>query len=250
MPIFIYQDEGVSKASCVAVMDMFRTFLPFLSLHLINSQELCLSNWDQKAMALVIPGGRDLPYHEKLKGQGCKKIRKFVEGGGSFLGICAGAYFACKSFSFEKGFPLEMVGERELKFYEGHAEGPILSYGTYDYDSFQGAKAAGISYRSIQEILPLYYHGGCGFKGTDQFSQVEVLAVYEELKEKHPAIISCSVGEGVAILSGVHFEISSSHLNSQDVHLNPIIKRLATGEKNRLKVCEDIIQRLRILAIA
>ena len=41
-------------------------------------------------VGIVFPGGRDSPYHDKLKGPGNKLIRRFVESGGWYLGLCAG----------------------------------------------------------------------------------------------------------------------------------------------------------------
>ena len=48
--------------------------------------------------------------------------QEFVENGGSYLGICAGAYFACDYIEFDKNGPLEVVGPRDLKFYPGKCE--------------------------------------------------------------------------------------------------------------------------------
>jgi hypothetical protein len=37
---------------------------------------------------------------------GVRRVRDFVEKGGGYLGLCAGAYFAASSIEFEKGSPL------------------------------------------------------------------------------------------------------------------------------------------------
>lgn len=48
---------------------------------------------------------------------------EFVTQGGSYLGLCAGAYYACARVEFEPGTPLEVVGDRELAFFPGIAQG-------------------------------------------------------------------------------------------------------------------------------
>ena len=42
------------------------------------------------AVMFVMPGGADLPYCAALNGAPNARIRRFVEAGGTYLGICAG----------------------------------------------------------------------------------------------------------------------------------------------------------------
>ncbi len=42
----------------------------------------------ESVKALVVPGGADLYYVEKLNGEGNRLIREYVEAGGIYLGIC------------------------------------------------------------------------------------------------------------------------------------------------------------------
>jgi glutamine amidotransferase-like uncharacterized protein len=48
---------------------------------------------------------------------------EFVSQGGGYLGLCAGAYYACARVEFEPGTRLEVVGDRELAFFPGIAQG-------------------------------------------------------------------------------------------------------------------------------
>lgn len=48
---------------------------------------------------------------------------EYVEGGGSYLGLCAGAYYGCSSVEFEPGSSMEVSGDRELAFFPGAAIG-------------------------------------------------------------------------------------------------------------------------------
>jgi glutamine amidotransferase-like uncharacterized protein len=51
------------------------------------------------------------------------RLVEYVRAGGAYLGLCAGAYYACSRVEFEPGGPLEVVGNRELGFFPGVAAG-------------------------------------------------------------------------------------------------------------------------------
>ncbi|MEW5299670.1 MAG: hypothetical protein WDW36_002662 [Sanguina aurantia] len=117
-----------------------------------------------------MPGGADLPYCRLLNGQGNNMITEYVKGGGSYLGLCAGAYYGCSSVEFEPGSSMEVSGDRELAFFPGVAVGhseyeemPLgfsgehkrlcsscAALGTgFDYQSEAGAVAAPITFRKL-----------------------------------------------------------------------------------------------------
>lgn len=68
---------------------------------------------------MVFGGGYDLGFEAAVGKNGAKIIQDFVKNGGSYLGLCAGAYWACDYIEFDKDGPLEVVGERRLKFFPG-----------------------------------------------------------------------------------------------------------------------------------
>lgn len=161
----------------------------------------------QKFSTLIMPGGRDRPYHAELKGRGNSLIREFVEAGGTYLGICAGAYYGSDWVEFEKGYPLEVFEKRELGFFKGSAIGPAYGKGIFEYGSEKGALSARLIAR--EKTFHSYYNGGPYFSGD--FTNVKILARYMDLPDQPPAIIECTVGKGKAILSGVHIEMGLSH---------------------------------------
>lgn len=156
----------------------------------------------QNVKMLILPGGRDIPYHRALRGLGNEKVRRFVEEGGTYLGICAGAYYGAEEVVFDQGFPLEVCQKRELRFFEGKAIGPIFGGGTFCYKSQKGARLVKI--QGEKEPFYAYYNGGCRFEGD--LSHARVLGVYLDLPGSFPAIIEVPIGKGRAILSGVHLE--------------------------------------------
>ncbi len=155
---------------------------------------------------LVIPGGRDVPYHNHLQGEPNRRMRQFVENGGSFLGICAGGYYGSGRVVFEEGGELEVVAHRELAFFPGRAIGPAYGKNLFSYGNQSGAREAPIRWQ--EGVCGLYFNGGCFFEAPEVYEAVEVLATYDDLEGSPAAIVSCQVGQGRAILSGVHFECS------------------------------------------
>lgn len=69
---------------------------------------------------------------------------EYVESGGAYLGLCAGAYFACSRVVFEPGLPLEVVGPRELCFFGGIARGSV--YPGFEYGGEAGSVAAPVEF--------------------------------------------------------------------------------------------------------
>ena len=195
MKVLIYNGEGVSKS--FSFFGLFPNAVP------IDAKTLAESDWD--ADLFVMPGGKDCPYHAALQGAGNRKIRQFVEKGGLYLGICAGAYYGCAEVDFDRGHPLQVIEKRELKFFDGKVVGPAYGLGTYDYQSERGARFAKLL--TADGFFYAYYNGGPTFQGN--FENANILASYADLPGYPPAIIECKIGLGKAILSGVHVETLS-----------------------------------------
>lgn len=197
--------------------------------YFLSLEELCDGSWLSNFSTFIMPGGRDCPYHEDLQGLGNSQIRRFVEEGGTYIGICAGAYYGCKRVEFDEGFPLEVCQDRELSFFSGKAVGPAYGKGTFDYKENRGAKGARIS--TAAGDFTAYYNGGCQFEGD--FTNCKILGRYADLPGQPVAIIECSIGKGKAILSGIHLETSSISLNKKDPYLAPLIPLLEKTEEKR-----------------
>jgi biotin--protein ligase len=241
--IYLYLDQGVALDTLIHTKKMFSKFLPNKQIIHINAENLIHGSWQENAALLVIPGGADLSYAEKLNGRGNEVIKNFVREGGKYLGICAGSYYASSEIEFDKAGPLEVIGRRELGFFPGKTIGPALSY--YNYTSNEGATAAKISFTfQLMKMLStrhikLFHHGGGFFEDAASYPGVEVLAHYvAENQSNPPAIIKVSFGKGMAVLSGVHFEIDPFMLNSEDPHLNDIIHQLQENDPAREEMLE------------
>jgi glutamine amidotransferase-like uncharacterized protein len=201
---YVYCDKGTSILSIVGILELFK--ISNINAKLITANELINTSWEKNASIFAIPGGRDLPYQEKLKGMGNDKITSFVKNGGIYLGICAGAYYACNDIEFDKNGDLEICEKRNLCFFPNTAVGPIFGPNTYKYNSHESAHLLEINLMNNQSHH-FYYNGGCFFKNAEIASNTQILARYKDNDEA--AIIKCSYGKGFAYLSGVHFEYST-----------------------------------------
>lgn len=103
-----------------------------------------------------------------------------------------------------------MVGERELSFFPGIACGAV--YSGFDYRSEKGAVAAALVLSDTNEEVLDYSNGGplflnpAGGIELHGLVGVEVLATYKEMPGA-AAAVRCTVGQGVAVLSGTHPEL-------------------------------------------
>lgn len=214
--ILIYNDEGAHPfcvSSLLSALKYEKLDLKYY-IKLVNKNFFFDAGWQANTHLIIMPGGRDVPYHNALTGYGNAQISEFVSLGGNFLGICAGGYYGSASIEFEKEGPLEIIGDRELKFFPGTAIGPAYGSGKFCYNSEKGAQIAKLNLfppLSADGSSFAYYNGGCFFAKAERFANVSILARYADIEEEPAAIIRCDVGKGVAILSGVHPEYSVSY---------------------------------------
>lgn len=201
--IFVYNGPGVVSRCLQQTMMMLHAFFPSsYNIEMITPQEVKRGHWMEEAALFVMPGGQDVPYVKSLGEEGAENISSYVLEGGAFLGICAGSYFAGKYVEFALGTPLEVTGDRLLRFFPGTVRGPNLA--PYSYKSQSGARAAKLRWKEGDECF-FYYNGGGYFVDAESHQNVEILATYDEDFDR-AAIISCEVGKGRAVLTGVHIE--------------------------------------------
>lgn len=205
--IKIYNSKGVERRN----LPLLRNELTPWNASFISCRDMMHTHWESHTNLFILPGGRDIPYHEALKGEANQRIKKFVENGGAFLGICAGAYYGCQAVEFNRGNELEVLGSRELAFFPGIARGPVYGPESFRYHSEFGAKATLISNSFENSTLRSYYNGGCYFVDAERYPHIQVISKYLEVETQPAAIIEIPIGKGKVLLSGVHIEIGTSH---------------------------------------
>ncbi|KAG8741822.1 biotin holocarboxylase synthetase [Ceratobasidium sp. 414] len=212
--VLVYKGHGVSETSLFHTLATLNKILsPNYTVTAVDAKLLETQPWPASCALLVIPGGRDLPYAQHLACS-IKKIKDFVNSGGAYLGICAGAYFGSSRVEWEVGTPLEVVGDRELKFFPGTCRG--CAYPGFEYESEKGAQLLDITATihgegSEQTFEGIYYNGGGVFEGADT-PQMRALGVLVAARYPNgkPAAVTCAVGRGTAALWGLHPEYSTN----------------------------------------
>lgn len=229
----------------------------------ISEQALLKDPWMNKSSLLVIPGGADLPYCAALNGAGNERITRFVRGGGKYLGLCAGGYYASSRCEFEVGnLEMEVSGPRELGFFPGTTKGCV--YKGFVYDSHDGVVAADLDVNLANlpvgpdgnapcpEKVVLYYNGGGMFLNASLYRGVEVLARYTGKTDLAPdpdmaAVIYCKVGSGDVVLSGVHPEFTPALMkpSPEDIKFKNAVEKIRAndlGRKQFLAACLSKLQ--------
>ena len=274
--IFVYEDGGKgADKDCVSwTINSVRTALEMLGrtdllfqsykVDTINAEKIINEpKWKEECVLLVIPGGRDLPFCELLNGKGNGEIRDFVYKGGSYLGICAGAYYACRHIEFDKHNPeMCIYGSRELAFCSEVARGPYFH--GFTYDSRMGACATSIILQQdIQHWaskgpvikdgeIKVYFNGGPEFTATEESDDNRslILANYMEpstglLNGSSRCMIFRRYGHGKVLLSGVHIEVSPEDLMKlNDPHLKSVCEEIAVTNHLRQTLMNSIVANL------
>jgi glutamine amidotransferase-like uncharacterized protein len=233
--IVVYSDSGASRRCVRSTIDILNKFVGNnYIIRDIKAEEVISGSWLASTALFVMPGGADIPYTQKLNGQGNDNISEFVNNGGAYLGICAGSYYGGNAIEFDKGGKLEVIGERELGFFPGPVVGPLVPY---DYLSNSGTRALSIDYKDYSP-LKLYYQGGGYFPDAQSYQNVKVLATYQQNNEA--AIIRIDQGLGQVVLSGIHFEYSESSLLVDDIYEAPLIAEIYATYDLRQAMVADL----------
>jgi glutamine amidotransferase-like uncharacterized protein len=244
--IAIYVDEGASVAT--VIRSLARELEPrSYIVRAVLAEDLDDDQLFHGLAVFVMPGGAELPYACKLKGSRNARLRRWVEAGGVYLGLCAGAYYACTKIAFHVGREDEVSGFRELGFLDGVAVGSLPELAPpYDF-TFRSAAVAPLILDG-RKTAAAYYQGGPRFVNEPD-APVEVLARYATIKGQPPAIVQVGVGGGKGLLSGVHPEISAGDLALEIRTLDdpamyrPLLVALESGEAERRRLWRMLLER-------
>ncbi len=202
--VCVYSDEGASE-TCVYE---WRVRLRELGLPVreIFADDIVRGDL-QHARALIMPGGADVPYCQKLTGAGNEAIVAFVREGGLYIGSCAGAYYAHQAIDWRNAEE-RIAGERELAFFEGVARGPLLV--PYSALSSEGLAFVQLRYRDMAKAL-VYYKGG---PIMHVCNKSELMASFTHKGLEYPAVVKKRIGRGVAVAMSPHIEYTEAFLHS------------------------------------
>ncbi len=195
--VAIYDDRGADSSSVIALTHLAEWLGNEVTS--VDHNDIIAGVLEDQDI-LIMPGGWAEYYWYDLWGPAVFRIRNFVASGGGYVGICAGAFFACDSVFWENekyDYPLDL--------FEGAGIGPINSIAPWP----------SLAMCSISPVLnpPIFpgrlhqdsvlYWGGPFFAEYSP-GQSETLFLYDETGE--PATVTFFYGAGRVLLSGVHPE--------------------------------------------
>lgn len=185
--------------------------------------------------AFFMPGGADLYYCEKLNGAGNTNIRTYVEDGGIYVGICAGAYYGSRALAWAEDNPEKSIcGRRELDFFPGTAVGPVKTFlGGGDWQTHAAAVNL-VSRRGL--ISPSLYWGGPVLIPEETADGYEVLARYADLDGQPAALVQCQIGKGTAFLAATHVESGARLLRKKSYQTDKACKNLSAVAQSLLDI--------------
>ncbi|KAI8052146.1 biotin-protein ligase [Syncephalis plumigaleata] len=253
MNVLVYDGPGVSPHSLHQTLRTLQAVLGTrYSVQKVNATALGHEPWEPTAAMLVVPGGRDKPYQELLHPAANARIRSYVAQGGRYLGLCAGGYYAGASVEFELNTPLEVNEKRELVFFPGVVRG--CTYPGFVYDSEAGARAVPLQLEAtsskalaniinVSEPIYVYYNGGGFFVDAERMPNVQIIARYPE---GQASIVLSQVGNGKALLTGVHPEFDGMLLNEHDpVYADTtLVMKLRSSNSARLVVFKHLMEQI------
>ena len=218
--ILIYYTNGICKYSA----DKSKFFLKkFFRSNVTLSDNL--ENLSDYSM-FCIPGGIGSKVINKLK-MNNSKIHDYITNGGTYFGICCGAYLASTNIHFDD------FSKKGLNLVNTDSTGPV--YLDPSQKHFDINNPINIKIEPIYDLLDktnnnAYLHGGGYFNLNQNFiiNDFNQRYIYKkslmqhnnkiileaQYKDSKPAIISKKQGTGHIILSHVHPEHESSNLNS------------------------------------
>ncbi|KAG9192982.1 biotin---protein ligase [Alternaria panax] len=262
MNVLVYSGNGSTTESVRHCLYTLRRLLsPSYAVIPVTGDALIKEPWFSTCALLVFPGGADLGYCRTLNGEGNRRISRYVNGGGSYLGFCAGGYYGSSRCEFELDDPkMAVEGERELGFFPGICRG--LAFAGFKYASEAGARAAEIKIEKqafegvdegVADTFRSYYNGGGVFVDAKKLETrgVQILASYTEnlhvdSGESKAAVVYRKVGEGHAVVTGPHPEFAPQNLSNIPSlpSYATVISEIAATDATRLEFMRLILRKL------
>lgn len=240
-PTYIYSSQSIWDLSVRQTKAMLETALDSREIKITNT----LDDVNSETKLLVIPGGCTILIEEELAKVGAQKVKSYIEGGGRYLGICAGAMLATQNIvpkyriDVDKtnlfNETIDLAKDKDANphswhgLYPGTYTAPHIVKEYTDPNDPKNLCAVDVVF-SEEKSLPFkaVHYSGPAFFSKPEIPQAKTLLKYSEglklrrvkrigndyqftsdtLYDAQPiAVLSYPYGAGKMVLSGVHMEI-------------------------------------------
>ncbi|MCB9965126.1 MAG: hypothetical protein H6855_03495 [Rhodospirillales bacterium] len=215
--ILVLAENGLCAAPLLDTLT--RTYAPFPAIHIrpITSDELRARQniSPQETIAFFLPGGWKANYDARLGEDGFQILRDYVQDGGAFVGICAGAFYASSKMRWQPSPDILVEKNPSLSFFNGLSAGPARLTDNPHSDgsgSWHDASIASVTcYDTYGAFQAHCLHWGGPRFYPEAEDRLSPLATFNQL-DNTPCILSGTFGAGLVTLSSVHPEITSKQI--------------------------------------
>ncbi len=96
--VAVFQGPGVSSTVSELIRDLQRS--PALVVDRIDAEAIRAGSLESEVDVVVFPGGSGGGQGKALASEGREAVRRFIDRGGCYVGVCAGAYLASADYSW------------------------------------------------------------------------------------------------------------------------------------------------------
>lgn len=216
--IALYSEKGTWDKSVTALKNMFEWMnmpVTMIDADYVNNNAL------DSFKIICFPGGNMFQYSQNISSDGLDKIRKFIKNGGSYIGICGGAYFSAEKIVWQGNqLPMNTLG-----IFDGTAQGTIDEIVPYPQRDMCKVVITDTLHPIIKNIPRnqwILYYWGPVLK-TDN-PENKVLGRYDAVGL--PAVIAFKYGEGKVFITGTHPEMEEDSDRDGVVFPDTIINKI------------------------
>ncbi|MBS3999243.1 MAG: T9SS type A sorting domain-containing protein [Desulfobulbaceae bacterium] len=200
--VWIYTDDGTWSDGIIAL----EQFFDYNNITHKRVYAFDLNNTDNynNASAICFPGGYAYNYKVALTDKAVNNIRHYIANGGSYIGVCAGAFFASSNVVWE-----DEEYSYSLSLFKGKAIGSIPKIAKWDNYAMTNItiNQENKILQNSQDNLAVLYYGGPYFESEETI--FDTIATWDDFNDL-PAIISFEYEQGKVLLIGPHLEIEEN----------------------------------------
>jgi biotin--protein ligase len=213
--ILLYNGFGSEEFCVKKTEESFKEYLGNRSVSVVSVDASYFTAGNLKnAQAVVIPGGNVFKIAMDFNRTGIEQIRDFVFSGGSYIGFCAGAYFA-GPVCFNR-IPIDC----DTNLISCTLEGPAFDLGDAKLLNEKTARAVLVK-NAAQEEFHVFWNGGGYYSQINHFVHNPIVCYQEEPNKW--AVISTGFNNGSVVLSNIHPEIQ---LSESEIDTYPNINKV------------------------